>query len=429
MPSPDENGGDRAGRKSPSLGDITRVFARIGILSFGGPAAQIALMHRELVEDRPWLTERQFLNALSFCMLLPGPEAMQLATYSGWRLHGMAGGLIAGGLFVIPGALIVMGLAAVYAWLGSVPLVEALFLGIKATVVVIVLEALLKVSRKALHGADRWLIAGLSFVAIFVFAVPFPLIIACAAAYGALRATGLAEDAPPRARARTLRTVAVWLALWWAPIAVLWASGATLLTEVGLFFSKLAIVTFGGAYSVLAYMTQEVVQDHGWLSTAQMMDGLGLAETTPGPLILVTEFVGFLTGYAAGGIGLAVAAAALTLWMTFIPCFLWIFAGAPYIDWISTRPRLTGALSAITAAVVGVILNLSLWFATHVFFGTVTTRDIGPAQLLAPDLSTLDLRAAGLAVVAGILLLGLRWSLPRVLLLAALAGVALSFFA
>ncbi len=231
------------------------------------------------------------------------------------------------------------------------------------------------------------------------------------------------------ARANTLRTVLVWTALWWAPIAGLWASGATLLTELGLFFSKLAIVTFGGAYSVLAYMTQEVVQDHGWLTTAQMMDGLGLAETTPGPLILVTEFVGFLTGQAAGGLPMAIAAAILTLWVTFIPCFLWIFAGAPYIDWISTRPRLTGALSAITAAVVGVILNLSLWFATHVFFGTVTTRSVGPAHLLIPDLSTLDLRAVALAVAAGILLLGLHWSLPRVLLLAALGGAGLSFFA
>jgi len=412
---------------TPSLGDITRVYARIGILSFGGPAAQIALMHRELVEERPWLTERQFLNALSFCMLLPGPEAMQLATYSGWRLHGLAGGLIAGLLFVVPGAFVIMALAGLYAWLGAVPLVEALFLGIKATVVVIVLEALLKVSRRALKSRDRWVIAALSFVAIFFFAAPFPAIIACAAAYGALTSRHAAEAAAPLAPARTLRTVAIWATLWWAPVVVAWASGATLLTQVGLFFSKLAVVTFGGAYAVLAYMTQEVVQDQGWLDTAQMMDGLGLAETTPGPLILVTQFVGYLAGHGAGGVALGVAAALMTLWVTFVPCFLWIFAGAPYIDWISTRPRLTGALSAITAAVVGVILNLSLWFATHVFFGTVTTTRLGPLQVLSPDPATLDPRAVVLAAAAGILLLALHWSLPRVLFLAALAGVGLSF--
>ncbi|MDJ0827163.1 MAG: chromate efflux transporter [Rhodobacter sp.] len=407
--------------------ELFRVFLRIGVLSFGGPAAQIAVMHRELVEDRPWLTERQFLNALSFCMLLPGPEAMQLATYCGWRLNGLAGGLVAGLLFVLPGAAVMLGLAWAYAAFGTVPLVEALFLGIKATVVVIVLGALLKVSQKALTGTGHWVIAALSFVAIFLFAAPFPLIIACAAACGVLTGGASAQPAPALGRAGTLRTVAVWGAAWWAPVAAAWAAGQTLLTEVGLFFSKLAIVTFGGAYAVLAYMTQEVVQDQGWLTTAQMMDGLGLAETTPGPLILVTEFVGYLAGAAAGGPGLAVAAAAMTVWVTFVPCFLWIFAGAPYIEWISTRPRLTGALSAITAAVVGVILNLSLWFATHVFFAQVATLRAGPLHLLTPDPTTLDLRALALALAAGGLLLGLKWGLMRVLFLAALAGAGLSF--
>ncbi len=406
--------------------ELLHAFTRIGILSFGGPAAQIAVMHRELVEDRPWLTERQFLNALSFCMLLPGPEAMQLATYCGWRLRGVPGGLLAGCLFVIPGALVMLGLAAAYAWLGQVPLVEALFLGIKAVVVIVVLEALLKVSKKALHGTDRWAIAALSFVAIFFFAAPFPLIIATAAAYGAWMGGAAGDAAPPLARANTGRTIAVWAALWWAPVGAAWAAGSELLTEVGLFFSKLAIVTFGGAYAVLAYMTQEVVQDQGWLTTAEMMDGLGLAETTPGPLILVTEFVGFLAGFGAGGWALAVAAAALTVWVTFVPCFLWIFAGAPYIDWISTRPRLTGALQAITAAVVGVILNLSLWFATHVFFAEVATRRAGPLHLLVPDPATLDLGALALAAAAAVLLLWFRLGLVRVLVLAALAGAVLA---
>jgi len=406
--------------------EFLRAFTRIGLLSFGGPAAQIAVMHRELVEERDWLSEQQFLNALSFCMLLPGPEAMQLTTYAGWRLRGVRGGLIAGLLFVVPGAVVMGLLAGLYAWLGKVPLAEALFLGIKATVVVIVLEALLKVSKKALKGLDHWIIAALSFLAIFLFAAPFPLIIATAAAYGALKG-GTAAPAPPLGRTGTLKTVVIWGALWWTPIALLWATGQETLSQIGLFFSKLAIVTFGGAYAVLAYMTQEVVQDQGWLSTPQMMDGLGLAETTPGPLILVTEFVGYLAGYGAGGVPLAIAAATLTVWVTFTPCFLWIFAGAPYIEWISTRPRLTGALQAITAAVVGVILNLSLWFATHVFFGTVSTSRLGPMRWLTPHLDTLDWRALVLGLLAAILLLVLKWGMVRVLLISAALGVALSY--
>lgn len=412
--------------ETPTISDLVRVFARIGLLSFGGPAAQIALMHRELVEERPWLDERQFLNALSFCMLLPGPEAMQLATYAGWRMQGLKGGLIAGLLFVVPGAIVIMALATIYALLGSVPLVEALFLGIKATVVVIVLQALLKVSKKALHGYDRWIIAGLAFVGIFAFDAPFPLIIFCAALWGATTGGASADPAPPMVRTNTFRTIAIGLAVWWTPIALLWAAGAERLTEVGLFFSKLAIVTFGGAYAVLAYMTQQVVQEKGWLDTAQMMDGLGLAETTPGPLILVTQFVGFLAGFGTGGLPLALAAAVLTLWVTFVPCFLWIFAGAPYLDWIASRPRLTGALSAITAAVVGVILNLSVWFAVHVLFTRVGTLDLGPVSLLKPDWSTLDLRAVVLAVLAGVLMFYLRWGMVRVLGINALVGVGLS---
>ena len=412
---------------APAITDIFRVFLRIGLLSFGGPAAQIAVMHRELVEERPWLTEQQFLNALSFCMLLPGPEAMQLATYSGWRIAGVAGGLIAGLLFVLPGALVMAVLAALYAWLGNVPLVEALFLGIKATVVIVVLQALLKVSKKALNGLDHWLIAALSFIAIFGFAAPFPLIIAVAALYGWLTGGTIAGTAPTPVQANSLRTIAIWGALWWGPILALWLAGAEFLTQIGLFFSKLAVVTFGGAYAVLAYMTQEVVQDQAWLTTEQMMDGLGLAETTPGPLILVTEFVGFLAGFGAGGWSLALAAAALTIWVTFIPCFLWIFLGAPYIEWISTRPRLTGALKGITAAVVGVILNLSIWFALHVFFATVYTWSPGLLRLTLPDISTINLAAVSLAIAAGIMLFRLRWGLIKTLAICALLGVILSY--
>jgi chromate transporter len=407
--------------------ELTRVFGRIGLLSFGGPAAQIALMHKELVEDRPWLTERQFLNALSFCMLLPGPEAMQLATYAGWRVAGVRGGLIAGLLFVVPGAAVILLLASIYAAVGNVPLVQALFLGIKAAVIVIVLQALVKVSKKALTGLVPYLIAGAAFLAIYALQVPFPLIVLGAAGLGALFMVKAAPETAPVPRVSstsTLGTVALWGAIWLAPLALLWilAPGG-LLAEVGLFFAKLAVVTFGGAYAVLAYMVQEVVGDYGWLTTAQMMDALGLAETTPGPLILVTEFVGFLAGAQAGGWGLGLAAALVTLWVTFAPCFLWIFAGAPYIEWIASRPRLTGALQAITAAVVGVILNLSVWFALHVMFADLESLTAGPLSVLVPVWSSLDGTALGLTALAGGLIWGLRLDLMKVLPIMALAGL------
>lgn len=412
----------------PNWPEMTRVFGRIGMLSFGGPAAQIALMHKELVEDRPWLTERQYLNALSFCMLLPGPEAMQLATYSGWRLAGVAGGLLAGLLFVLPGAAVILALASAYAAYGDVPLVEAVFLGIKAAVIVIVLQALVKVSRKALVGMVPHALAAAAFAGLYAFQIPFPLIVAAAALIGAVF---LAQDTPdlpqaPRVSlARTARTVAIWAAIWLLPLAVLWmAAPDGLLTQVGLFFSKLAIVTFGGAYAVLAYMVQEVVADFGWLTTAQMMDALGLAETTPGPLILVTQFVGFLAGVQAGGWWLGLAAAAVTLWVTFAPCFLWIFAGAPYVEWISGQPRLTGALRAITAAVVGVILNLSIWFAAHVLFTELTSFDFGAGRVLLPVWASLDLTALGLTAIAAGLIWGLRLDLVKALPAMALAGLA-----
>ncbi len=407
------------------IADLTRVSLRVGLLSFGGPAAQIALMHREFVEARKWLSEKDYLNALSFCMLLPGPEAMQLATYVGWKLRGVPGGLIAGGLFVIPGAIIIAALAAIYAWFGQVPFVAALFLGVQATVVVIVIEALLRVAKKALNGWDHWVIAALAFLGISVFQLPYPLIVIAAGLWGLAAARGEVTEAPPRAKVNTLATVSIWLAIWGAPLALLWALDATLLVEIGVFFSKLAVVTFGGAYAVLAYMTQAVVGDFGWLTLPEMMYGLGLAETTPGPLILVTEFVGFLAGYREGGIGLALLAALVTIWMTFAPCFLWIFAGAPYIDWIAARPRLSGALRAITAAVVGVILNLSIWFAVHVFFASVGATSLGPATLLTPDPTSLDPVAVTLALLAGYLILRRHWGLPSVLGLAALLGAGL----
>ena len=402
---------------------LLRAFGRIGLMSFGGPAAQIALMHKVLVDERGWLTEQQFLNALSFCMLLPGPEAMQLATYAGWRLKGVPGGLLAGALFVIPGAVVMAALASVYALYGAVPFVQAIFLGIKAVVIVIVLQALLRISKKALGSRAHRVLAGLSFLAIFALHLPFPLIIALAALWGWLATPK--SDAPAPAPTETphlLRTTLIWGALWALPVALLWITGAAFLTDVALFFSKLAVVTFGGAYAVLAYMTQEVVVSQGWITTEQMIDGLGLAETTPGPLILVTEFVGFLAGYREAGLPLAFAAAVVTLWVTFIPCFLWIFAGAPYIERLTHMPRLAGALHAITAAVVGVILNLSLWFAVHVFFGKVGETNIGPLRLLTVDPATFDPLAAALALAAALIMFQARQSLERTLIFGALAG-------
>ena len=404
-----------------SYADMVRVFGRIGLLSFGGPAAQIALMHKELVEDRPWLTEPQFLRALSFCMLLPGPEAMQLATYSGWRMRGVVGGLLAGGLFVIPGALVIFALAFAYAAYGNLPLVQAAFVGIKATVVIIVIEAILRIARKALRGPPDWAIAALAFIGLFALNLPFPLIIGGAAVYGALTTRAIVTAAPTALPwGQSLRVIAIGGLIWVAPLALI--QGSAFLQDIWLFFSTLAVVTFGGAYAVLAYMTQVVVVDFGWIDTAQMMDALGLAETTPGPLILVTQFVAFQSGLGIGGPWLAVQAAVLALWVTFVPCFIWIFAGAPLIDWLEGRPRVSGALSAITAAVVGVIANLSLWFAAHLLFADIGS--LGRLNLLWPVWGSVDLTALALIALAGVMMLGMQRGLVLTLVVTALAGVA-----
>ena len=410
------------------FGDALRVWARIGLLSFGGPAGQIALMHREIVEERGWLSEKDYLSALNFCMLLPGPEAMQLATYSGWKLHGIKGGLAAGLLFVLPGALIVLALTMLYAHFGNLPLAEAIFYGIKAAVLAIVIEALLRVARRALQTRADWIIAALAFLALYVLGLPFPLIIIAAAAFGFFRGSGVAEvhtgDLPTwRALAGT---VSIWLAVWLMPLAALalLLGPGHVLTQVGVFFSKLAVVTFGGAYAVLSYMAQAAVEQKQWLSARNMIDGLALAETTPGPLILVTEFVGYFAGYnLLGSIWGGLAGAAVTLWMTFAPCFLWIFAGAPYIEAIGRRPRLAGALSAITAAVVGVILNLSVWFGLHVLFGAVG-RGEGWIRPWVPDWTTLDPVALALSLIAAVALLRFNLGIIRTLALCAIAGAA-----
>ncbi|MEY4871174.1 MAG: hypothetical protein RLZZ563_504 [Pseudomonadota bacterium] len=408
------------------LSDLFRTFGYIGLMSFGGPAAQIALMHRVLVEDRKWLSERDYLSALSFCMLLPGPEAMQLATWSGWRLHGTLGGLIAGLLFVLPGAVVVLALAMTYAAYGTVPVVQALFQGVQAAVAVVVIEALLRVAKRALKGRAAYGLAAIAFAALFFLNLPFPLVILAAGLWGYATATGTAPDLPaPPLAGQTLRTVLIWGTLWLAPLALLWGLDGGLLTEIGLFFAKLAILTFGGAYAVLAWMAQAVVDDKGWLTLRQMMDGLGLAETTPGPLILVTEFVGYMAAHRQGGWLYGLAGAAVTLWVTFVPTFLMIFAGAPWIARITADPRLAGALAAIMAAVVGVIANLSVWFAAHVFFATVGQADFGPIRLLQPDPATLRPAMVGLALLAGWLLLRRHVALPLVLAISAAGGLAI----
>lgn len=418
------NSGPMAQRDT--LRELVRVFGRIGLLSFGGPAAQIALMHRELVEERPWLSEVDFLRALSFCMMLPGPEAMQLATYAGWKLHGVRGGLIAGGLFVLPGAIVIFALGILYTSFGALPEVSAAFLGLKATVVVIVLQAILRLSSKALEQADHIWLAILALLALFVFQIPFPLVVGLAGAWGFC--TSKRQATPTKADRQQpylAKTLLIGAALWAFPITIVWVMNVEFLLAVGVFFSKLAVVTFGGAYAVLAYLTQEVVTNFGWLSTQQMIDALGLAETTPGPLILVTQFVGIIAGNGVAGWPMAMLAGAMTLWVTFVPCFIWIFAGAPLIDRLQNQPRLSSALSAITAAVVGVIANLSVWFATHVIFEIVDQITIGPMALLAPRIDSFDPVAVALIALAVWLLLRRKFGVVSTMFITVIASLAL----
>lgn len=418
------------------------VWAKIGVLSFGGPAGQIALMHRMLVEERRWISEPRFLHALNFCMLLPGPEAMQLATYAGWLMHGWRGGLAAGLLFVLPGAVVVIALSAIYAAFGSVPLVAALFFGVKAAVLAIVVEALMRIARRALAHRLDWAVAAVAFVAMFAFNAPFPLVVLAAGLVGLmnLRAQPHVSDETPSPVSvsgggglrQAFATTALWLAIWMVPLAALMlALGAGhVLSQAGWFFSKLAVVTFGGAYAVLAYMAQQAVENYGWLAPGQMVDGLGLAETTPGPLILVTVFVGFLAGWGSGGapsFGMALAVTAVTLWATFAPCFLWIFALAPYVERLRGNRRLQGALSAITAAVVGVILNLALWFGLHVLFEGLGEWSAGPLRLLVPDLGSLEPAAAAIALIAAVALLRYHLGIPKTLALCAVLGLVARF--
>lgn len=416
--------------KTPSWRLCLTVFGQIGLLSFGGPAAQIALAHRELVEKRGWLAEAEFLRALSFCTLLPGPEAMQLVTYAGWRLRGPLGGLLAGSLFILPGAALILALAALYGAFGDLPLIKALFFGVQAAVLAIVAEALLRIGRRALKDRAAPFIAAAAFVALYVFALPFWAVVLAAAALGFWRPAPAPEGlpaAPPLPRGHWRAPLLLALA-WAAPLAalLLWEGG--LLAEMAQLFSKLAIVTFGGAYAVLAALTQDIVTTRGWLPLGTMVDALGLAETTPGPLILVNVFVAYLAALKAGGVLYALAGAAVALWMTFIPAFLWVLAGAPFVEALTRRPRLAGALSAITAAVLGVIAALSLWLALHVLFAVQGPLDLGPLHLLLPDPASLRWPALVLALLAGERLLRAHWPLPAVLALCAFLSLFFTFF-
>ncbi len=426
-----------------SWGDLARVFGRIGLLSFGGPAGQIALMHRELVEERAWLGEDQFLHALNFCMLLPGPEAMQLATYSGWLLRGVRGGLLAGLLFIVPGFVLIVALSAIFFAYGDVPVVEGVLFGLKAAVLAIVLEAMIRVSRRALKTRQAWWLAVIAFVAIALLKLPFPLIVLGAGVWGVVAAivgtAGVASARPDDLPVRpafwraTASTVLVWGAIWLVPLAFLTLMPGVpeTLATMAAFFSKAAIVTFGGAYAVLAYVGQQAVDVHGWLAPGDMLAGLGLAETTPGPLILVLVFVGYLGGARQSGLDPmtgGLAGGSIALFFTFAPCFLWIFAGAPHIERLRSVAWLSAGLAAITAAVVGVIANLAVWFALNVLFSRVGELTFGPLVLPVPDFATLDLAALAISVAAGVALIRFHVNIFAVLAAATLAGLAVTAF-
>ena len=433
--------------------DAFRYWLRLGFINFGGPAGQIAIMHDELVDKKRWISNDRFLHALNFCMLLPGPEAQQLAIYIGWLLNGTAGGIVAGVFFVLPAFFLILALSWVYVVHGDIGWVSAVFYGLQAAVIAIVVAAVIRVGAKALKNPLLVVIAGAAFVAIFLIKIPFPLIIAAAAAAGLVGSRLRPElfvapvhggpevsdvvlgDAPSEERStgpratRLLKVLAVGIAVWWVPLLVVIALRGwdDTISKQAIFFSQAAMVTFGGAYAVLSYINQAAVQTFGWLDPGQMVTGLGLAESTPGPLIMVTEFVGFLGAYRFPGglhpVWAGVLGATVTVWATFAPCFLWIFLGAPYIERLRGNRALAAALSGITAAVVGVILNLAVTFAISALFTSVSSARLGPVTAPVPDLATIDLFATGLALVAFVGLWRFRWNVLWVVLGSAVAGL------
>src|SRR5450631_2613274 len=442
-----------------SWGEAFRVWTRVALLSFGGPAGQIAVMHRILVEEKKWISEDRFLHALNYCMLLPGPEAQQLTTYVGWLMHRTRGGLLAGGLFIVPGIISIMALSYVYAAYGKLGFIAALFFGLKAAVLAIVLQAVFRVGKRALQNRTMIGLAAASFVGIFFFSVPFPVIVFGAALIGfvggrlglvafqidhghaggtkkdrAVVDTMLGEELPVHTRptlARALSVLAIWLTLWLVPVfALLFALGQdNVFSQIAVFFSKMAMVTFGGAYAVLAYVAQQAADYYHWVQPREMLDGLGMAETTPGPLIMVVQFVGFMAAFRdAGGLSPLVAATLgglLATWVTFTPCFLWIFLGAPFIEKLRGNKALNGAMSAITAAVVGVVLNLSIWFAIHTLFRETVPVHVFPFWFDAPRPASVDLWALALSVAAAVAIFRFKIGMIPVLIACSLAGLGL----
>jgi chromate transporter len=443
-----------------SLREAFRVWLRVAALSFGGPAGQIAVMHRIIVEEKKWVGEQRFLHALSYCMLLPGPEAHQLAIYIGWLMHRWPGAIIAGGLFVLPGIISIMALSYLYAAFGNVPAIAAFFFGLKAAVLAIVLQAVYRLGGRALKGWPMLALAALAFVGIFFFAVPFPLIVLAAGMIGFIGARAgsrafqvggghaaaknaiadseslLGEDLPEHARptiARAARVSVIWLSLWLVPVVVVIASPGfvDVFGAIGAFFSKMAVVTFGGAYAVLAYMAQQAVETYGWLKPGEMLDGLGMAETTPGPLIMVVQFVGFMAAYRHPGALPPMLAGTLggllATWCTFVPCFLWIGLGAPFIERLRDNKPLNGALAGITAAVVGVILNLAIWFALHTIFAELRPLTWGPVRFEMPVLASANVWALLLTLAAIVAVFRLKIGMIPVLAGCAIVGVILHF--
>jgi chromate transporter len=449
--------GAKDGRHGVSLGEAFRVWARIAALSFGGPAGQIAVMHRILVEEKRWIGEERFLHALNYCMLLPGPEAQQLAIYIGWLMHRTVGGLVAGILFVLPGVVAIMALSWLYAALGNVGLVQGLFFGLKAAVLAVVIEAVFRIGRRALKNRVMISLAAAAFVAIFAFDVPFPIIILVAGLIGFVGgrmgrqefrvggghgASGgktladidslLGEGTPAHARPTlgwSLKVGGAFLALWLGPVLglLLTLGTGSVFSEIAVFFSKMAVVTFGGAYAVLAYVAQQAVEHYGWLQPGEMLDGLGMAETTPGPLIMVTQFVGFMGAFRDPGTLPPLLAGTLggllTTWVTFTPCFLWIFLGAPFVEALRGNRALGGALSAITAAVVGIILNLAIWFALHVLFHEVVEVGAFGMSLDVPLLRTVNVASLALTVAAVLAVFRFKVGMIPTLAACALAGM------
>lgn len=428
---------------SPTLRQLVAVSARIGCLSFGGPAGQIALLHRELVDRTGWIAEREFLHALNLCHLLPGPEAQQLATWAGWRLHGWRGGMVAGGLFVLPGALVMLGLSILYAYAAGLSWFAALFLGIKAAVLAIIAQALLRIARRALVTPLQGALAAGGFAALFLLSAPFPLAVVAALAMGSVvglmaparlaLVPPLDTTAPPTAPPWRTSVIAVTVfgALWLVPLALVIAflGSDHVLADIGRLFARLALVSFGGAYAVLAYLAQDAVAGFGWLAAPEMADGLGLAETTPGPLILVTQFVGFLAAFRAPEpftpLIAGILGAGMTLWVTFIPCFLWIFALAPWLDKIERAPALRGGLAAVTAVIVGVIAQLGLWFALHVLFTALQPVSAGPLRFDWPVWASFDWRAGVIAMLGAVLIFAFNRGVALTLAVCALAGLIL----